>query len=180
MNEKPGSTDSPIVLEVAMTLLRSLRRGDGLPKRVGVLVAGTVLTLVLGATAALATTPSSTTGKGAYSSVGVTVNIQVSAYQYPDGSLKGQQQYTSSSVSWHGATPTCYALISPTESVFSGPITSSTDPSLIGQFYVIEVIDSAGKGVADQVGVDIVKKQPNSCAFHGTLNSITGGSLTVH
>jgi hypothetical protein len=157
-----------------------VRVGNGLPKLLGAFVAATAMTLVLGASAALATTPTSTTGKGAYSSSGVNVNIQVSAYQYPDGSLKGQQQYTSSSVSWHGGTPTCYALVSPSESVFSGPITSSTDPSLVGQFYVIDVIDSASKGVADQIGVDVVKKQPNTCTFHGTLNSINGGSLTVH
>src|SRR5262245_35910333 len=86
-NCKPGRTHTAIVLEVAMRLLRCRRVGNGLPKLLGVFVAATAMTLVLGASAALATTPTSTTGKGAYSSRGVNVNIQVSAYQYPDGSL---------------------------------------------------------------------------------------------
>jgi hypothetical protein len=144
--------------------------------------------LVFGATA-LAATPSQTTGSAAYTAAakgktaGATVSVQVSAYQYADGSFKGQQQYTSTGVpgDWHGGTPTCYNLVTPNMSIFGGPITSSnSDPALVGQFYVIEVIQSTTAGVPDQIGVQITKTAPTCQKFRGTLNNVTQGSLTVH
>jgi hypothetical protein len=138
--------------------------------------------ILMGATTALAATPSSTTGGVSFSTKkAVDVSLQINAYQYAEGSLKGQQQYTSASLSWHGDTPICYVLLSPTTAVFAGPISSSTNPSLVGEFYVIEAVDSTSASVPDQVGVEILSRQPTSCQhLKVTLNSVTSGNLVVH
>jgi hypothetical protein len=138
--------------------------------------------LLMGATTASAASPSSTTGGVSFTAKkAVSVSLQIGAYQYADGSLKGQQQYTSVPLSWHGDTPICYVLLSPTTAVFAGPISSSTDPSLIGEFYVIEAVDSTSASVPDQVGVAILSRRPTSCQhLKVTLNSITSGNLVVH
>jgi hypothetical protein len=127
-------------------------------------------------------TPASTTGKGTFTDAsGATVHMQVTAYQYSDGTFKGQEAWgsTGTPASWHGGTPTCYAIVRPGESVFAGPITASSDPSLVGQYYVIDVIDGS-KTVADQIGVEWQKDLPNCNNLRvDTLYPITGGSLTV-
>jgi hypothetical protein len=124
----------------------------------------------------------STTGKATFTdSSGATVHMQVTAYEYPDGKFKGQQAWNSTGTpsGSHGDTPTCYAVIAPNTSVFASPIASASAPSLVGQYYVIEVVDNA-RTAPDQIGVDIVKTQPNCQNLHvSPLYSITGGSLTV-
>jgi hypothetical protein len=138
--------------------------------------------ILMGTTTAFAATPSSTTGGVSFTTKkAVSVSLQIGAYQFADGALKGQQQYTSAPLSWHGDTPICYVLLSPTTAVFAGPISSSTNPSLVGEFYVIEAVDSTSASVPDQVGVAILSRQPTSCQhLKVTLNSVTSGNLVVH
>jgi hypothetical protein len=127
----------------------------------------------------------STTGKATFTdgtgATGATVHLQVTAYEYPNGSFKGQQSYNSTGTpaSWHGGTPVCYAVIStsPPTSVFAGPITSASDPSLVGQYYVIEVVDST----PEEIALEYLTKVPNCTNLKvSPLYTVTGGSLTVH
>ena len=140
------------------------------------------LALTAAPPSALAATPSQTTGGVSFNlksgKGNATVNLQVNAYRYADGSLKGQQQYSSTALTWHGATPVCYVLVNPTTAVFAGPITTSSNPSLVGEFYVIEAVDNS-PAAPNQIGVMYTTKTP-TCTFHGQLNTVTGGSLVVH
>jgi hypothetical protein len=128
------------------------------------------------------TSGGSTTGKATFTDdTGATVHMQVTGYEYPNGSFKGQQAWNSTGApaSWHGDTPTCYAVVSPGHSLFAGPITSASDPTMTGQYYVIEVVDSTTTA-PDQIGVEWVKQAPNCNNLHvTTLYPITAGNLTV-
>ena len=75
-------------------------------------------------------------------------------------------------------TPICYSVLStnPPTSVFAGPIDSSSDPTLVGQYYVIEVVDST----PEQIGVEYTTKISNCTNIKvSPLYTVTGGSLTV-
>jgi hypothetical protein len=114
-----------------------------------------------------------------------TVHMKIRADQHRDGSFKGKQRWNSTGTpaSWRGDDPICYTVRESKDGMvaaFAGPITSASDPALIGQYYVIEVLDTQVKEVPDRIGVKIVLKTPDCQDLPVALHPITKGNLTVH
>src|SRR5262245_21229331 len=103
-----------------------------------------VMSVLLAAPAAWAVTVSEATGKGAYLDSGNVVSTQFKAGIDDLGNIFGQlQQVTNgpgkqADSKFHG-TVTCYALLDATTAVFGGFIDSSSDPTLVGQFFQVKV-----------------------------------------
>jgi hypothetical protein len=78
-------------------------------------------------------------------------------------------------VFWHG-TVQCYEELSEDTAVFGGVIDSSSDPSLEGQFFEIQVVDNA----PDQYGFEITNRPPDCDHISVRLEPIIRGSIHVH
>src|SRR5262249_41684525 len=134
------------------------------------------IVLLLTVTQAWAVTVSEATGKGAYrDSAGNVVSIQFKAGVDDQGNVFGSLQETTqisskSNTSFHG-TVTCYVLTSPTTAQFGGIIDSSTDPSQVGEFFVVSVVDDS----PDEIGIAITKTMPDCVKVHVKLFDLIRG-----
>ncbi len=140
----------------------------------------TGLALALAATVMYAVTVSEATGKGAFlDEAGNVVSIQFKASVDDLGNFYGEVQQTTklpgTDLKWHG-TVLCYAQLSEDTAVFGGIIDSSSDPSLVGQFFEVKVVDNA----PDQYGYEISGREPDCENVSVRLETIIRGSIHVH
>jgi hypothetical protein len=147
-------------------------------KSIGCIIAA--LGIVLANAPAWALTVDETTGKGAFQDNAGDINsVQFKAGVDDTGNVFGQLQDTiqvpgAANVRSHG-TVTCFDLLAPNIAVFGGVIDSSTDPSLVGQFFEVEVIDNS----PDQIGIDITKTAPDCQHVSVKTHDLLRGSLHV-
>ena len=137
-----------------------------------------VLGLVLAVTTIYAVTVHQATGKGAFVDRSGHVNsVQFKAGVDQSGTVFGELQDVISlpgaNLKFHGDV-TCFVFTSPNTAEFGGPITSSSDPSLVGMFYVVQVIEDD----PDEIGIEITKK-PVSCTEHVLTDPLLRGALHV-
>ncbi len=147
-------------------------------KRLSSIVTG--LVLVLAVTAVRAVTVHEATGKGAIlDNDGNSVSLQFKAGIDDLGNIFGEVQQTThlpgKDFKFHG-TVLCFDLLSDNTAVFGGVIDSSSDPSLVGQFFVVEVVDDT----PDQYGFDITTRQPDCTRVNVKLDDLIRGSIHVH
>ena len=80
---------------------------------------------------------------------------------------------------FHG-TVTCFEKLSETEAVFGGVIDSSSDPSLMGDFFEVIVVDNGeGSGTPDQYGIDFTN-QDDCENVNVQLEDLIRGNIQVH
>src|SRR5262245_14763472 len=135
---------------------------------------------VLTAAVALAVTVDEATGKGAFVDRNGDINsIQYKAGVDDAGTIFGELQNVihlpGPDLKFHGDV-TCFDLVSPNTAVFGGPIDSSSDPSLVGMFYVVEVIDNA----PDEIGIEITRTEPDCTKVNVRTEPLLRGSNHVH
>lgn len=149
--------------------------------RLRLIALSSVVAFGLTMNAALAVTVSETTGVATFTvtqkKVTSTVTISFKAGVDQTGAVFGENQ-TSFAGGFHGNV-TCYNLIAPTVAAFGGMITSAADPTLVGLFYVVEVVDPTGTA-PDEIGIEITKRPPDCLHVHVQLNPLTSGDLVVH
>jgi hypothetical protein len=138
-----------------------------------------VLGLVLAAATAYAVTVHEATGKGAFVDRNGNVNsVQFKAGVDSTGTVFGETQDVISlpgtNLKFHGNV-TCFVFTSPNTAEFGGVITSSSDPSLVGMFYVVEVIEDD----PDQIGIEITKTAPTCIHQHVLTEPLLRGDLHV-
>lgn len=133
----------------------------------------------------LATTVAEATGKGAYLDGSATVSISFKAGVDDEGAFYGELQQrvngpgTASDVRFHG-TVLCYAQEDST-GWFGGIIDSSSDPSLVGDFFEVQVVDNGeGGGAVDEYGIDFSSQEPDCDNVHVRLNDLIRGNIQVH
>src|SRR5260370_10048666 len=119
-----------------------------------------VLGFVLAVTTVDAVTVHETAGKGAFVDRNGHVNsVQFKAGVDQTGTVFGELQdkisLPGANLKFHGNV-TCFVFTSPNTAEFGGVITSSSDPSLVGMFYVVEVIEDS----PDEIGIEITKTPP--------------------
>jgi len=163
--------------------MRSERRKREMKRFLALAIVG----LGLFAGVANAVTVSEATGKGAYSDTVNQVNVTVSvsfkagidALNNVFGSLQVAQNGSkkSADVSYHGNV-TCYFLVNDNTAAFGGIITKSSDPTLVGQFFEVLVVDNLT--TPDQIGIEISTRPPDCERVNVKLNDLIRGSLTVH
>jgi len=138
-----------------------------------------VLGLVLAVTTVDAVTVHETTGKGAFMDPksGNINSVQFKAGVDQTGTVFGQLQDVISqpgaNLKIHGNV-TCFVFTSPNTAEFGGVITSSSDPSLVGMFYVVEVIEDS----PDEIDIEITNK-PVTCTEHLQTVPLLRGDLHV-
>ena len=140
----------------------------------------TALALCVVASVVYAKTVSQATGKGAFlDAAGNTVNIQFKAGVDDTGAFFGEVQQTTKLPGpdsfWHG-TVLCYAELSEDTAIFGGVIDSSSDPSLEGQFFEVEVVDNA----PDEYAFEISNREPDCDRVNAQSVPIIRGSIQVH
>jgi len=139
------------------------------------------LGLVLAATAAWAKTVHEATGKGAFQDNSGNINsVQFKAGVDDAGNVFGELQDVvqvpgGANVKFHG-TVTCFDLLAPNIAVFGGVIDSSSDPSLVGMFFEVEVVDNS----PDQIGINITKTPPDCLHVNVKLHDLLRGSIHVY
>jgi len=138
------------------------------------------LVLFLGVATVRATTVSAATGKGAFiDDDGNVVSLQFKAGIDDLGNFFGEVQQVTKlqgqDLKWHG-TVLCYSLLSEDTAVFGGVIDSSSDPSLVGQFFEVKVVDNA----PDQYGWEFSNQPPDCDHVSVELHTIVRGSIHVH
>jgi len=91
------------------------------------------------------------------------------------------QQTIKGALKFHG-TNLCFALLSPTVTVFRGEIDSSSDPTLVGKFYVVEVVDNreGGGSAPDQYGIEFTNRPPDCTHVNVQLHDLIRGNIQVH
>lgn len=141
----------------------------------------TALGIVLTGTALWAVTVHEATGKGGFiDDAGNFESLQFKAGVDQFGTVFGQVQQTTHfagstpDLKWHG-TVTCFELLSSTTAAFGGIIDSSSDPSLVGQFFEVKVVDNS----PDLYGFVITKTPPDCLHVTVKLQPLTQGSITV-
>jgi len=140
-----------------------------------------VTAILLMSTALWAVTVHEATGKGGFKDdAGNFVSLQFKAGVDQFGTVFGQVQQTTHfagstpDLKWHG-TVTCFELLSSNTAAFGGIIDSSSDPSLVGQFFEVKVVDNT----PDLYGFVISKTQPDCLHVTVKLHPLTQGSITV-
>ena len=146
-------------------------------KRISSIAAG--LSLLLAVSAVRATTVSEATGKGAFlDNNDHVVSLQFKAGVDDLGNFFGEVQQVTQlpgkDLKWHG-TVLCYAELSNDTAVFGGIIDSSSDPSLVGDFFEVKVVDNA----PDQYGWEFTN-QLDCDHVSVRLNNLVRGSIHVH
>jgi hypothetical protein len=158
----------------------TVNRKDKFMKKLKYVSIVTALALVVMASVVYGKIVSEATGKGAFlDSAGNTVNMQFKAGVDNTGTFFGEVQQTTKlpgpDAFWHG-TVLCYEELSEDTAVFAGVIDSSSDPSLEGQFFEVEVVDNA----PDEYGFEFSNRQPDCDHLSVRSTPIIRGSIQVH
>jgi len=138
------------------------------------------LALVLAGMAVHAVTVHEATGKGAFlDNDGNSVSMQFKAGIDDLGNIFGEVQQVThlpgKDFKFHG-TVLCFDLVNENTAVFGGVIDSSSDPTLVGQFFVVEVVDDT----PDQYGFDITNREPDCTRVNVREQDLVRGSIHVH
>jgi len=145
-----------------------------------------LLILALTTTASLAVTVGEATGNGtAVAKDGTNVSIQFKAGVDDTNTYFGQLQENEfgakggKTSDFHGDVR-CYVELSPTVAVFGGLITSASDPSLVGQFYEVKVVEDSSAAPHGQFGIVITRKPVTCLHVNVKLLTSSSGDITVH
>ena len=143
----------------------------------------TVLGLVLLVGTVYAVTVHEATGKGAFrDKQGLVNSVQFKAGVDDASNVFGEVQDVihlpghDPDIKFHGDV-TCFMLDTknPLIAEFGGPITSSSDPNLVGMFYVVKVIDES----PDEIDIQFTRTSP-TCTEHVTTEPLLRGSIHVN
>src|SRR5258708_30566518 len=135
------------------------------------------------AASVLAATVHASSGEGAFVDNSGNVNSMSFKASVDDaGNVYGNVQdvitLPGKNIKFHGIN-SCFALISPNTAVFGGVIDSSNDPSNVGQYYVVMVVDNSKLGIPDQIDIEYSKAQPDCLKANVTLYDLIRGSNNV-